>query len=54
MYECSQCGSQDIEVQVLFNLKTKQVAMTETIVGGMGGSDCWCNKCEEWTEVKEE
>lgn len=47
------CGSDNINVRVMFNLKNRQVVSHE-----LSDEQCFCNQCNHWTtfgwiEVKE-
>ena len=44
-YECSNCGSKDIEIRVWLILNTDK-----TNDDG-GDDDTWCNKCEDLTRL---
>lgn len=46
-YRCMQCGSNDINVRVLLNLKTKTV-VSKLIADG-SDEQCYCNDCRHWT-----
>jgi len=43
-YECRECGSKDIEMQLWVNLLTNKTSED-------GNSDIWCNDCEESTKL---
>lgn len=45
---CKECGSDDVELRVWLNLKTKE---TSDCSDG-DDEDTWCNKCEEHTGIK--
>ena len=41
---CSNCGSDDVEIQAWININTNEV----TSIGITNDEDdCWCNKCED-------
>lgn len=41
---CSNCGSDDVEIQAWINANTNEV----TSIGvGNDEDDCWCNNCED-------
>lgn len=47
---CSKCGSDDIEIEVVFNLRTKTIVQMEDTQYGTVGDDCYCNKCG-WSTI---
>lgn len=52
MYRCEVCKSNDIAIEVLFNLGTMMVEHTDELQD-INGRDCYCNNCKEWTAVEE-
>lgn len=47
---CSQCGSSDVDIRVWVNPNTHTITQDPLEVTDI--EDCWCNNCEEHTEIK--